>query len=102
MSAAHLITNANTAGWMDSVVFHCGSKFGTDPAFKDGLAEICTRLPDIGVNNVFFGGGKAGLMGVSALEANRAGVKVHGITLPFFSAAQGDEDPLVTSVQRFS
>lgn len=52
------------------------------------------------MSTAVFGGGKAGLMGVSALESHRAGVTVHGITLPFFAAAQGEEDPLVKSVQR--
>lgn|GEM_PF-479834 len=91
--------NGKSPGWLSSVVFHCGSKFGNRPVFKDSLEEICTHLSEIGVNNIVFGGGKSGLMGAAAKGALDAGVAVDGITLPFFAAAQGQELDGVRSVR---
>lgn len=90
---------AKSPGWLSSVVFHCGSKFGNRPVFKDSLEEICAHLSEIGIHNVVFGGGKSGLMGVVAKSALNAGVAVEGITLPFFAAAQGQELNGVRSVR---
>lgn len=91
--------NGKSPGWLSSVVFHCGSKFGNRPVFRDSLEEICTHLSEIGVNNIVFGGGKSGLMGAAAKGALDAGVAVDGITLPFFAAAQGQELDGVRSVR---
>ena len=61
-----------------SICVYCGSRTGIDPAFENAAREVGTLIGKRGWELVY-GGGRAGLMGVVADAALRAGGTVIGV-----------------------
>lgn len=60
----------------------CGSRFGSQPDFKDDAVSIGEGLGKRGLTLVY-GGGAVGLMGVVADHTLKSGGKVHGVIPEF-------------------
>jgi uncharacterized protein (TIGR00730 family) len=60
------------------VCVYAGSNPGNDPAFADAARTLATTLAERGIG-VVYGGGKVGLMGVTADTALAAGGEVIGV-----------------------
>jgi hypothetical protein len=82
-------------GWLkqQGVAVYTGSRKGSNPIYAQNAAEVGRILPANGYKNIYYGAGDAGTMGVVARSAIRFGARVHGITLDFFKAAQGEDLP---------
>ncbi len=65
-----------------SVAVFCGSRFGTDPAYRAAAETLGDGLARAGIR-LIYGGGKVGLMGVLADAALAAGGSVSGV-IPHF------------------
>ncbi|MCK8462623.1 TIGR00730 family Rossman fold protein [Aliiroseovarius sp. S1339] len=61
-----------------SVCVYCGSRFGTDPAFREVAAALGTALSGNGWRLVY-GAGDVGLMGTVAAAAQDAGAATFGV-----------------------
>lgn len=74
-----------------TVTIYCGSHMGNRPAYSEFAAEFGHRLGREGFNMVY-GGGKIGLMGITADAALSSGAHVTGI-IPelFYNKGQGHE-----------
>ncbi len=69
-------------GGIHSVAVFCGSRFGADPAFRAAAAELGAGIARAGWRLVY-GGGRVGLMGVTADAALAGGGDVLGIIPEF-------------------
>ena len=63
---------------MKRVCVYCGSKHGTNPAYRAAAAELGTLLARRGIG-IVYGGGNIGLMGTLADAALAAGGQVTGV-----------------------
>jgi uncharacterized protein (TIGR00730 family) len=63
---------------MDRLCVYCGSRPGTDPAFRSSAASFGRLLAERGLGLVY-GGGDVGLMGAVADGALDAGGEVYGV-----------------------
>lgn len=83
------------AGWLRKagVAIHTGSRVGNDRKFSLNAVNLARSLVLNGFNNIWYGDGDAGTMGLVAESAIAAGGNVYGVSLDFFQAAQGDGLP---------
>ena len=65
-----------------SLCVYCGSRFGTDPAYREMASGLGELIALKGITLVY-GGGGVGLMGLTANAALKSGGKVVGI-IPTF------------------
>lgn len=80
-------------GWVKKGTIFCGSREGNSPEYMALARETGAKLAEIDfIEEFFYGGGNSGLMGGFAQGLCAAGrcPKITGITMPFFSAAQGN------------
>lgn len=80
-----------------SLCVYCGSRFGTDPAYREmatGLGELIARE---GMTLVY-GGGGVGLMGLTANAALKSGGKVVGIIPTFLLKREAGHPDLTETV----
>lgn len=80
-----------------SLCVYCGSRFGTDPAYREmatGLGELIART---GITLVY-GGGGVGLMGLTANAALKGGGKVVGIIPTFLLKREAGHPDLTETV----
>lgn len=80
-----------------SLCVYCGSRFGTDPAYREmatGLGELIARK---GITLVY-GGGGVGLMGLTANAALKSGGKVVGIIPTFLLKREAGHPDLTETV----
>jgi len=80
-----------------SLCVYCGSRFGTDPAYREmatGLGELIARK---GMTLVY-GGGGVGLMGLTANAALKSGGKVVGIIPTFLLKREAGHPDLTETV----
>ncbi|WP_069299788.1 TIGR00730 family Rossman fold protein [Neptunicoccus sediminis] len=61
-----------------SVCVFCGSRFGTDPAYKQAAIDLGTGLAERNMRLVY-GAGDVGLMGAVATAAQKAGGETFGV-----------------------
>ncbi|SEW21313.1 hypothetical protein SAMN05444851_2177 [Aliiroseovarius sediminilitoris] len=61
-----------------SVCVYCGSRFGTDPAFREAATALGTALAGNGWRLVY-GAGDVGLMGTVAIAAQAEGAQTFGV-----------------------
>lgn len=74
--------SSRTIHQLCSVAVFCGSRFGTDPAFRAAAVALGAGLAAAGLRLVY-GGGRVGLMGVVADAALERGGSVLGIIPDF-------------------
>jgi uncharacterized protein (TIGR00730 family) len=85
------------------VVIFGGSKFGNDPIYEQHADEVGTLLGQE-VEEVFYGGGQSGLMGIFAGAARNAGAKVTGVITQafknsvYYKRLEGTEEIVVSSL----
>jgi uncharacterized protein (TIGR00730 family) len=80
-----------------SLCVYCGSRFGTDPAYREtatGLGDLIARE---GITLVY-GGGGVGLMGLTANAALKSGGKVVGIIPSFLLKREAGHPNLTETV----
>ncbi len=80
-----------------SLCVYCGSRFGTDPAYREtatGLGELIARE---GLTLVY-GGGGVGLMGLTANAALRGGGRVVGVIPTFLLKREAGHPDLTETV----
>ena len=80
-----------------SLCVYCGSRFGTDPAYR----ETATGLGDLIARNgitLVYGGGGVGLMGLTANAALKGGGKVVGIIPSFLLKREAGHPNLTETV----
>ncbi|MBW0145389.1 TIGR00730 family Rossman fold protein [Sphingomicrobium clamense] len=63
---------------MKKLAVYCGSKPGADPAYTKAAEELADLMVSKGIDLVY-GGGKLGLMGVTADRVLAGGGKVYGV-----------------------
>jgi uncharacterized protein (TIGR00730 family) len=63
---------------INSIAIFCGSSMGNDPIYAEHAAAVGTAIAQAG-KTLVYGGGHAGLMGVVADHALKAGGKVIGV-----------------------
>lgn len=73
---------------MKSICVYCGSKFGSDPIFKQKAAGLGAAAAARDWR-VVYGGGKLGLMGATAGAARDAGGDVFGVIPEFLVELEG-------------
>ncbi|WP_375203695.1 LOG family protein [Hyphococcus sp.] len=73
---------------MKSLCVYCGSRPGTDPAFKEAAIAIGKEAAKRGCR-IVYGGGKLGLMGATAGAARDAGGPVFGVIPDFLVELEG-------------
>lgn len=73
---------------MKSLCVYCGSRSGRDPEFAAAAAFIGKEAARRGTR-IVYGGGKMGLMGVTAGAARDAGGKVFGVIPDFLVEIEG-------------
>ncbi|MEM9809655.1 MAG: TIGR00730 family Rossman fold protein [Pseudomonadota bacterium] len=74
-----------------SLCVYCGSRLGDEPRYKEAAETLGTALAKEKVRLVF-GGGKQGLMGVTAETVRDAGGEVLGIIPNFLTETEGAVD----------
>ncbi len=79
-----------------SICVFCGSKVGTDPAYKEAARRLGILMAERGVRLVY-GGGRIGLMGVLAETVLTRGGEVIGV-IPDFLMQYEVENPDVTEL----
>lgn len=77
-----------TCKYMKSLCVYCGSRPGSDPAFKETAIEVGKEAARRGCR-IVYGGGKLGLMGATAGAARDAGGKVFGVIPDFLVELEG-------------
>lgn len=88
---------------IEKIVIFGGSKFGNDVKYAEDAHKVGLLLGKT-VKEVFYGGGKSGLMGIFASAARDSGAKVIGIiTQPFkdsiyYQRLEGTEELVVSSL----
>ncbi len=73
---------------MKSLCVYCGSRPGSDPAFKQAAIEVGQEAARRDCR-IVYGGGKLGLMGATAGAARDAGGKVFGVIPDFLVELEG-------------
>ena len=73
---------------MKSLCVYCGSRPGTDPAFKEAAIAVGKQAAKRDCR-IVYGGGKMGLMGATAGAARDAGGKVFGVIPDFLVELEG-------------
>ncbi len=73
---------------MKSLCVYCGSRPGSDPAFKESAIEVGKEAARRDCR-IVYGGGKLGLMGATAGAARDAGGKVFGVIPDFLVELEG-------------
>lgn len=73
---------------MKSLCVYCGSRPGSDPAFKEAAIAVGKEAARRGCR-IVYGGGKLGLMGAAAGAARDAGGKVFGVIPDFLVELEG-------------
>jgi len=73
---------------MKSLCVYCGSRPGTDPAFKEAAITVGKEAAKRGCR-IVYGGGKLGLMGATAGAARDAGGPVFGVIPDFLVELEG-------------
>lgn len=73
---------------MKSLCVYCGSRPGSDPAFKEAAIQVGKEAARRGCR-IVYGGGKLGLMGATAGAARDAGGKVFGVIPDFLVELEG-------------
>ncbi len=73
---------------MKSLCVYCGSRAGDDPAFAEAARFVGEEAARRGWR-IVYGGGKLGLMGITAGAARDAGGKVFGIIPDFLVEMEG-------------
>jgi len=73
---------------MKSLCVYCGSRPGSDPAFKEAAIQVGKEAARRGCR-IVYGGGKMGLMGATAGAARDAGGKVFGVIPDFLVELEG-------------
>jgi uncharacterized protein (TIGR00730 family) len=63
---------------MNGIAVFCGSSAGTDPIYREQVAQLGKILAKKGIR-IIYGGGRVGLMGILANSALNAGGEVTGI-----------------------
>ena len=80
-----------------SLCVYCGSRFGTDPAYREtatGLGDLIARK----AITLVYGGGGVGLMGLTANAALKGGGKVVGIIPSFLLKREAGHPNLTETV----
>lgn len=77
-----------TRNIMKSLCVYCGSRPGSDPAFKETAIAVGQEAAKRGCR-IVYGGGKLGLMGATAGAARDAGGKVFGVIPDFLVELEG-------------
>ncbi len=77
-----------TCKYMKSLCVYCGSRPGSDPAFKETAIEVGKEAARRDCR-IVYGGGKLGLMGATAGAARDAGGKVFGVIPDFLVELEG-------------
>ena len=92
-----LVNKEPTVPLPSSLCVYCGSRFGTDPGYRDtatGLGELIARN---GITLVY-GGGGVGLMGLTANAALAGGGKVVGVIPSFLLKREAGHPALTETV----
>lgn len=77
-----------TCNPMKSLCVYCGSRPGSDPAFKEAAIAVGKEAAKRDCR-IVYGGGKLGLMGATAGAARDAGGKVFGVIPDFLVELEG-------------
>ena len=80
-----------------SLCVYCGSRFGTDPAYRESATGLGDLIARKGITLVY-GGGGVGLMGLTANAALNSGGKVVGIIPSFLLRREAGHPNLTETV----
>jgi hypothetical protein len=76
---------------VDNFAIFCGSKFGSNPLYKEESEKLCALLGQH-KKHIIYGGGNAGLMGVVADKVLENGGTVTGIIPAFLNTVERIKD----------